>query len=68
MLAVLVVGCGHDGARERVTEVECVTSTDTARGAIRTRGRWVGSRRYSFTTTDGRVVEVTGPCRLEVIK
>jgi len=73
VLLVLVAGCGYDEAKiedykERVTEVRCDTGTDTAQGAIRTRGRWVGSRRYSFTTTDGRVVEVTGPCRFEVIK
>lgn len=53
--------------RDAVTEVSCLTSTDTATGRVRSHGLF-GPRSYTFVTTDGRRVSVGGPCRIEAIR
>jgi len=52
--------------RTAVTEITCGTQVDTAYGRIESWGLITNTRRYK--TTDGRIVTVTGPCRMERIR
>ena len=66
-----VIGCTYseterEAYADRITEVRCLTGTDTAKGAIEIHGGV--NRRLAFITTQGKGVEVQGPCRLEVIE